>query len=196
VTSALREILVAGDGPVSAFDQGLEVVRSRVPARLLACCDQWTAEQGGLVLTGPSEAGKTMALLALAWRLHDLANQELPPYAAHLEREPSCPVVWVQALKLARLRDTWRYGHERPLLEVACEEAPVLVIDDLLFAGHRVDVILEVAAVRLNYGRVTLTSSGFSQEVLIERLGDAGFRRLMRAGKSDGEVLVLTGKPR
>ena len=191
VASTFREILSAGDGPVSAFDQGLDFVRDQVPPGLLQRCDEWTPETGGLLLHGGSEVGKTMALLALAWRQHDLANHEVPPYTPYLDREPRCPVLWVQAVKLAKARDTWSFGTDRPELEVACERADLLVIDDLLFAKHGVAVILEVVAVRMNHGRPTLTSSGFGEAELVERLGDAGFRRLTHCGGAPGQSLEV-----
>lgn len=192
VKREFRSVLLAGDGPVSAFDLGMETVRSHVRPGLLKRCDEWEPSQGGLLLTGASEVGKTMALLALAWRLHELANHEPPAYAPYLDQDPRCPVVWTQAVKLARQRDTWVFGTARPPFEVACEEADLLVIDDLLFARHRVDVILEVVSSRMNHGRPTFTSSGFGVEELAEQLGDAGLRRLTHCGAAAGAHLAVT----
>lgn len=190
VDSSFRAILERGGGPVVAFDFGPGFVRSKVPPNLLAWADEWETAKGGALLCGPAAVGKTMALLALAWRMHLDANP-LPEFSPCIDRAPRRPVVWAQALTLARERDTWRLGTDPPEFAQECERAEVLVLDDLLFGGHRTDVIMEIAAVRFNRGLPTLASTGFSEADVSAKLGVAVVRRLVQCGKADGVVLSL-----
>lgn len=195
IDDAFRRVISQGSGPVSAIDLGWEYVRSKVPESLLVLCDRWSSERrGGLLLCGKAESGKTMALLSLAWRLHWQANPI--PSRYDLVEPPGIiqtPVVWTQAVQLANERTSWKFGTERPDFELLCEQAKVLVIDDLFFANHRIDVILEIAAARMNRSLPTLTTCGFGEDEIRTRLGDSGLRRLVRCGQAAGIVLQLNG---
>ncbi len=191
IADSFRSMIAQGGGPVSAVDLGWKYVLSKVPEPLLVICDGWSSERdGGLLLCGKAESGKTMALLALAWWMHQRANPI--PKRLDLVEPPGIirtPVVWTQAVKLAHERTAWQFGEERPEFELACENAKVLVIDDLFFSNHRTDVILEVAASRMNRGLPTLTTCGFTEDEIRTRIGDSGLRRLVRCGTVRGKIL-------
>jgi len=191
IDDAFRSVIAQGAGPVSAVDLGWEYVHEKVPDSLQHTCQRWSpTSTGGLLLCGKAESGKTMALLALAWRIHRYANPI--PSEREMAGPPGIiqtPVVWTQAAQLAHERTAWRFGEERPEFELLCERAKVLVIDDLFFADHRTDVVLEVVSTRMNRGLPTLTTCGFTEAEIRTRLGDSGFRRLVRCGKASGLVL-------
>ncbi len=190
IDDSFRSVIAQGGGPVSAVDLGWEYVRSKVPGALLVACDDWSPEKGGLMLCGKAESGKTMAMLAIAWRLHHRGNPI--PQRYELVEPPGIiktPVVWTQAVQLAHERTSWTFGSERPEFELLCERAKVLVIDDLFFANHRTDVILEVVSSRMNHGLPTLTTCGFTEDEIRTRLGDSGVRRLVRCGQAPGRIL-------
>lgn len=191
IDDAFRSVIAQGAGPVSAVDLGWEYVHEKVPDSLQHTCQRWSpTSTGGMLLCGKAESGKTMALLALAWRIHRYANPI--PSEREMAGPPGIiqtPVVWTQAAQLAHERTAWRFGEERPEFELLCERAKVLVIDDLFFANHRTDVVLEVVSSRMNRGLPTLTTCGFTEAEIRTRLGDSGLRRLVRCGKASGLVL-------
>lgn len=188
----LFEILHMGDGPVSSMRLGLDGIRQKV-AKHIAIADAWTPDDGGLLMTGESESGKTLVALAIAWRLHLEANVTIPEHDDWRRgRGIRRPVYWVQATKLARSRDTHRLGTESPEIEEEASAADVLVLDDLMYAGHRTDVILEVVARRMNSGLPTITTTGWSVDALSQKLGDSAIRRLVRVGSAEGKVVELS----
>lgn len=187
-----RRVIREGGGPTSAFEIGLDGVRAAVNPDLLEELDAWHPSDGGILITGEMECGKTMAALSLAWRLHNEANRDPPEYAVAFGREPATPVVWTQGMRLGMTRTTWNTGDERPSFEDRCESADVLVIDDLLYADHRRDVVLQIAAARLNRGVPTISTTGFNERELTEKLGASGIRRLVRSGSAKGKVFRVT----
>lgn len=191
VDEVFVELLKEGRGPVSATALGLAGVRSLLKDSVLEDIDQWSPDAGGLLLIGQSECGKSMTALALAWRVHRAANARPPRYAPALNEEPKSPVVWTQAAYLAQVHQSRRNGYPQPEFERRCEQASLLVIDDLFFADHPFGAILHVVAVRMNAGLPTITTSGFELTDIQSKIGAAGVRRLLRVGGARGTVIAM-----
>lgn len=193
VDDGFCQVVDEGGGPVDALSLGYDGVRSLVRPDLLTRVDRWSPTEGGLLISGETESGKTMAALALAWRFVREHNQATPSYSRTLDVDPNIPVVWTQGAHLGIIRESWRAGEERPSFELRCEEAPLLVLDDLLYAEHRCDVILQIAARRMNRGIPTITTTGWSENRLVQKLGTSGLRRLTRCGSGAGHIYVVGG---
>lgn len=150
----------------------------RANAKLLVAGKVWTPMAGNLVLLGPTGDGKTAVATAIAQRLLDAA---VASDLAEREQRWATGLRFASAPELVTARRENRFGTgEAPLVRSAMLAA-VLILDELGFEPAD-SVILEVTDARYRTNRVTITTSGLTEDGLSARYGDAVARRLSELG--------------
>lgn len=161
-----------------------EALRKRCHPELLSAVDRWDWGSRSLVLCGPTRIGKTSAAAALVRRLVAKAAKD-----GGLNWELAKWIRWEHAATLATARKRHALGEqESPEVERAMR-APLLVLDDLGW-DRDADVVEEVLDARYQRTVPTVVTSGRSPDELLERYGDAVYRRMFEAGGKGGAVWV------
>jgi hypothetical protein len=160
-----------------------------VPERLRSLAREWLPRMGGMLVLGPTGAGKTALAAYIARRLvlappTDAARQMLDGEDARQR------VAWTTARAIGRARRAHPLGQGDPPDVRAASDADVTVVDDLGWEGDPSDV-LGVIADRYDTGRPTIVTSGLTEDALRERYGAAVIRRIGEAGGREGTIVDL-----
>lgn len=149
----------------------VEAARRIADPRLTTILQRWGGSSG-LLLLGPTGAGKSLSLALASRRLAAgrLRGFDLPK------------VTWFRADELTR------GGRE---MVSQAKRAEVAVLDELGWE-YRTDVVLEVIGARYDAGKVTAATSGQNLGGFLKRYGDAILRRLIEVG---GGSLVNVWEP-
>lgn len=129
-----------------------------------------------LVVTAPTGAGKSTAILARLYMAHDKLRQATIDGRARVKYPP--PIAWLTEAQL--LKASWNDDEQ---LERA-KRIPMLVLDELGFAGGdqaakgKTPVILDVLCARYDRGLATVITSGLSLDQIGVRYGSAIARRM------------------
>jgi DNA replication protein DnaC len=146
----------------------------RVPdARLRTAAESWSPSVGSLLIIGPAGSGKTEAA-------RRIGRKQLR--AAWLAGDADAPIVgalWTSALELTRaLRDA-RLGTPCDVFREA-QRVPLLFLDELGQENHDARWLIELLDARYApRHRPTITTSGFTPQMLEERYGAGAVRRLV-----------------
>lgn len=129
-----------------------------------------------LVVTAPTGAGKSTAVLARLYMANDKLRQATIDGRARVKYPP--PIAWYTEAQL--LKASWNDDEQ---LERA-KRIPLLVLDELGFAGGdqaakgKTPVILDVLCARYDRGLATVITSGLSLDQIGVRYGSAIARRM------------------
>lgn len=129
-----------------------------------------------LVVTAPTGAGKSTAVLARLYMANDKLRQATIDGRAKVKYPP--PIAWYTEAQL--LKASW---NDDECLERA-KRIPLLVLDELGFAGGdqaakgKTPVILDVLCARYDRGLATVITSGLSLDQIGVRYGSAIARRM------------------
>jgi DNA replication protein DnaC len=124
----------------------------------------------GLVLRGPSGAGKTSLACAVLARIHSVAWDSPAPV---VDRAARAYYVSVPELRSQLLE--WRRGTEAPLLLRRAREATVLVLDDLDNVART--EIADLMSSRHEHDRTTILTTWLTREECADAWGERLTRR-------------------
>jgi DNA replication protein DnaC len=177
-------------GPRKAHERKMQVARETVPAHFawaafgsrelaqrcsVTAIDAVQALFGrrlptGLVLRGPSGAGKTSLACAVLARIHSVAWDSPAPV---VDRAARAYYVSVPELRSQLLE--WRRGTEAPLLLRRAREATVLVLDDLDNVART--EIADLMSSRHEHDRTTILTTWLTREECADAWGERLTRR-------------------
>lgn len=136
----------------------------------------WRHRSGSLVLIGPTDCGKTAAMIALGARILDRATYEILSDEA---LRFASGIRYLSATALATARIEHRLGSTPPLLEEA-SAASLLLLDNLGQEDPRDRAVLDVLEAR--HRRPTIVASTLTLRAFEQRYGLAA-QRLRSTGK-------------
>ena len=150
---------------------------------LATAAEAW--DGSGLLLLGPTGAGKTTAVVHAAECLirRSIEQKKLPPAIRYTK---------ATTLNAARRQHALGQG-EAPEITRAIG-AQVLVIDDLGQEKAADDVWYTILDARYEADRATVVTSGFPLPALHERYGEHLVRRVVEAGDSAGRIVTAFPK--
>ena len=160
---------------------GLEA-RIREP-RLLAAVRAWHWRAGNLVLSGRTGAGKTTAAAHLVRRL----CAEGARFGGD-QFDRAQLIRWQECRALSRVVREARLGTGTPEEIVRCQNARLLVLDDLGMTDDR-EAIELVMDIRNKRAWPTVTTTGISTSEFVKVFGDALARRFFECGSSKGSIV-------
>ena len=132
--------------------------------------------KGNVLILGPTGAGKSS--LAAAMMLHAIDATKY-----------GCTCRWVSAQGVVAAMTEHEYGDGPPPLVARALRAKLLVVDDI--GSERSNGtnqgLHQIVWERYNNGLTTVYTSGFSPAKLLERYGDAFYRRL----HDNGRIIVI-----
>ena len=179
----LKTLLASWDLPPARLSEVASWVRE---PRLLEATQSWSWGGGGVLLAGPTGAGKTAACLAGVMRLL------LAGASGTLDRwERARRIVWADAAELGQSRRRHGYGRGEAPEVVRASRCPLLVLDDLGWEADR-GTVREVIAARYKRGLPTWTTTGLpvaGERGLEGAYGDAVVRRLVECRGRRGKVV-------
>lgn len=159
---------------------------SRCDRRLLDAVKRWPVFEldkstrklhpRGLVVTAPTGAGKSTAVMARLCMAHEKLRQATVDGRARVKYPP--PIAWYTEAQL--LKASW---NDDDCLERA-KRVPLLVLDELGFAGGeqaakgKSPVILDVLCARYDKSLATVITSGLTIDQIGMRYGSAIARRI------------------
>lgn len=169
--------------PMHCRGPRVELIRRIAPA-LFIVAENWDWSSPNLVLLGQSGAGKTTAAAYLIRKLcADGVRQGGEPFdLARLIR-------WQECRELSALVRESRLGTGTPEAITRCQNARLLVLDDLGAHDDR-SALERVLNARYERGWPTITTSGLTPDELQRDLGEAIFRRLVEMRGRKGRVVV------
>src|SRR5690606_32069117 len=112
---ASEELCCFPDWPWARFDN--PDFRRQASARITAAVERWTSQDGPLVLSAPTGAGKTASLVAWLWRMRDQAIAAV----RNGGDAGLCSFAFVSGLEIAGARRRAKIGDEARLVTLACE---------------------------------------------------------------------------
>lgn len=145
--------------------------------KLRSAVTQWKRERGSLVLLGPSGAGKTIAMVALARRLLDETVRSGGRRWAFARR-----MLFTTGAALSRARIEHGLGiGEAPLVAraIGCS---LLLLDELGYLDSGT-VVAEIICARDYDNRPAIVTSGLTRDQLDEKYGLATVRKLCERGR-------------
>lgn len=144
---------------------------------------------GSLLLLGPTGYGKTITAVALAHRVIDKALSILDN-AVPLDSGQALAAVrlarglrFVVGTDLALARRRHPLGEGEAPLVTECEEASMLVLDEIGYEAQHDTAAFDVLDQRYRKSRPTVVTSGLTHAAFSQRYGDAFARRLRDGGK-------------
>ncbi|HVU05225.1 MAG TPA: hypothetical protein VHE30_25930 [Polyangiaceae bacterium] len=150
--------------------------------------------QGGALFLGPTGAGKSTGCAALGHRIlqqaRDRSISEQAPKRHYAGYNAGSLIWWARANDLANARARHELGSEAPAI-IAAKHPKLLILDDLGWDLGRDGTISEVIAERYDAGKVTIATSGFRFEQLVERYGEATIRKILESGGVKGKIVSL-----
>jgi DNA replication protein DnaC len=169
-----------------ATDAELEA-RIASPA-IIAAANECSDGKRNVVFLGKTGVGKSTGFALGARKFYQAQRRWQQAFGYQFTR-----VTWVVARDLAAATMAYPLGKGTcPAVEQA-QEADVLVLDDLgLERDH--GAILDVMQARYQFGRVTWVTSGLNVVQLVERYGEAFYRRLVEMNGTAGKVVTAFSK--
>jgi DNA replication protein DnaC len=156
-----------------------------MPEKFLRAVDSWRWGDDNLLLLGATQAGKTTSAAYLVRRLLWLGMQHGGEALekAKLIRWQSC-----RALTFA-IRE-WPLGHGEPDVIQRCQNARLLVLDDI---GRDDDKSALERVLDMRYLRSwpTITTSGLRYPEIVNAFGEALVRRMLETKNRGGRVLQV-----
>ncbi len=191
---SFAEVLSTGPAALAAksFAELVSYIKHPKLRELAECYDD--ATEGGILVIGMTDIGKTVSAAAAMRRLIEREEQ------AHAHEDINrrkTRRMWVRAFDLPNARLEQRLGAGDAPLVTDAKSAEFLVLDDLGWEGQRAgaaDVVIEVLAHRYDRGTPSIVTSGLSYEQIEARYGDAVIRRIVQAGGKPGRVVNCWAK--
>lgn len=151
-------------------------------SRLLRAVNAWAWPGTSLVLAGRTGVGKTSAAGHLVRRLCGIAAHE------GVELDRAQLIRWQECRALSRVFREAKLGTGTPEEIVRCQNARLLVLDDLGVNDDR-DALEMILQVRNERAWPTVTTTGIGSGELHGFLGDALNRRLLECGAHKGTIV-------
>lgn len=180
------------NGPVAMARVSEEELVSTLPPKLASIATTWTPVDGGLLLIGPTEAGKTRAAVAVVKRIIRIEETEVRsrPRLSGGRSYPRTDITWARASDLALARHGHPLGKGEPEALEKARSAGLLVVDDLGWE-RQFDAVADVLASRYDAGKITIATSGQPVAALSEKYGDAVVRRIVQSRGIKGQIVSL-----
>jgi len=165
-------------------------LKARCNGRLYDAAMGWTPEDHSLALIGPTKAGKTTAA-GLLFRKQVAAGAkaggELWYWAQRFH--------WAHASRLATARKRHPLGRDEAPIVLEAMGATVLVLDDLGWDRATGDdtAIEDVLNERYERELPTIITSGLTQKQILDRYGEAVFRKAFEGG-GRGKIVEVFSK--